>query len=107
MQLTLDTCNTRTAGISSFVKVIVQLSGVSGNKPTESEGDSPRMKIVYVTINPRQLYYKCYASRACSNITDSSTWIQSYGTYVATYTAGCRRPGLFPCSVYMPCCCDC
>ena len=30
----------------------VQLSGINGSKPIESEGDSPRMRFVYVAINP-------------------------------------------------------
>ena len=36
-----------------YVIVIVQLSGIYGSKPTKSEGDSPRTRFVYVTINPR------------------------------------------------------
>ena len=33
--------------ISGYVIVIVQLSGIYGSKPTESEGDSPRTRFVY------------------------------------------------------------
>ena len=36
-----------------YVIVIVQLSGIYGSKLTKSEGDSPRTRFVYVTINPR------------------------------------------------------
>jgi len=35
-----------------YVIVIAQLSGIYGSKPTESEGDSPRTRFVYVAINP-------------------------------------------------------
>ena len=35
-----------------YVIVIVQLSGIYGSKRTESEGDSPRTRFVYVAINP-------------------------------------------------------
>ena len=34
------------------VIVIAQLSGIYGSKPTESEGNSPRTRFVYVAINP-------------------------------------------------------
>ena len=55
-------CSTN-SGIGAYTDiVIVQLSGISGSKLTESEGDSPRMRFVYVAINPWQLYYKCYIS---------------------------------------------
>ena len=35
-----------------YVIVIVQLSGIYGSKRTESEGDSPRTRFVYVAIKP-------------------------------------------------------
>ena len=38
--------------IALYVIVIVQLSGIYGSKRTESEGDSPRTRFVYVAINP-------------------------------------------------------
>ena len=38
--------------LESYVIVIVQLSGIYGSKRTESEGDSPRTRFVYVAINP-------------------------------------------------------
>ena len=45
-------CSTN-SGIGAYTDiVIVQLSGISGSKLTESEGDSPRMRFVYVAINP-------------------------------------------------------
>ena len=39
--------------------VIVQLSGIYGSKPTESEEDSPRTRFVYVTINHVQTASYC------------------------------------------------
>ena len=39
-------------GDIDYVIVIVQLSGIYGSKRTESEGDSPRTRFVYVAINP-------------------------------------------------------
>ena len=39
-----------------YVIVIVQLSGIYGSKRTESEGDSPRTRFVYVAIMSPMLY---------------------------------------------------
>ncbi len=41
-----------TSRVGWYVIVIVQLSGIYGSKRTESEGDSPRTRFVYVAINP-------------------------------------------------------
>jgi len=56
---------------------MIQLSGIY--KPTESKGDNPRTRFVYVAINPWQLYYKCCIS--CENV-EQCTWCVGTATYL-------------------------
>ena len=62
-----------------YVIVIAQLSGIYGSKPTESEGDSPRTRFVYVAINPWQLCYKYYISLEA---VEQRTWFVGTATYL-------------------------
>lgn len=45
-------CSTNSGIGASIDIVIVQMSGISGSKLTESKGDSARMRFVYVALNP-------------------------------------------------------
>jgi len=65
--------------VIGFVLVIAQLSVIYGSKPTESEGDSPRTRFVYVAINPWQLYYKYYISLEA---VEQRTWFVGTAMYL-------------------------